>query len=441
MKPASSARSLNMQTLSTHIIHRRLITRSTLARHEWSLVAGVLLIYFHVISVAIPTIPYVPLLLIYPAILALFAIFLYSRQRPHSAILQLYSPSYRKRFFLFILAIGLMLIHGHFRGNGFFHIGTELGFFLILAFFLLIGGRDRVWHIIDRPMTIMVYVTFALMLVFKDTMALQQIEGTYDPNIRLTNTVAYELRPMMSPAVFIFIWGCVNTRSRLWKFLQIGAIAPLLLSDVGFFQFRSALGFVLLAVLLVLVVYPLLQHRRIRPAKYALFCVTVIAAFVLFMMSDYWSDFMTRVDQTSYHQTSIFASRQLELEVFFNKMGEDVLWGKGLGGSFDASSVFLRQYNADRWRTVHFGIFSLVLRGGYLFLALLLSFFLPVLQRKHPQWYDNPCNIASVLFVPIILANIFLAPFLVSLPFVARYLWIALVMARLGTINRMPESS
>jgi len=408
--------------------------RQKLARHELALVGGLLLVYYHALSLAIPRVPYIPLLLIYPAILGLLGLFLYGFRFPPTTHLRLYAKSYQTRFLLFVLALAPMLVNGIFRGNGVFHLGTELGFFLLFAFFLLIGGHDRVWHVIDRPMTIMVYVAFVLMLIFKETVAFPHIGDSYDANLRFTNTVAYGLRPMMVPAIFIFIWGCVNRRARLWKSLQIGTIVPLLVSEVGLFQFRSALGVILLAVALILVLYPFLQRRRIRAVNYIFMCIMAIIAFGVFLQSDYWDGFMNRVDHTRAHQTSIFASRQFELEVFLSEMGLDVIWGRGLGGSFDASSVYLRQDNSDRWRTVHFGIFSLVLRGGYLFLALILSFFLPVLRRKHPLWYDNPCNIASVLFIPLILANLLMAPFLVSLSFFLRYIWFALALAGLGTI-------
>ena len=406
--------------------------RSRLALHEYALVGGILLVYYHILSLHIAAVPYIPLLLLYPAILGLFGLFLYGFRFPPAAHLRLCTRTYQTQYSVFLLALGLMLINGYLRRNELFHLGTELGFFLIFAFFLLVGGHDRVWHVIDRPMTIMVYITFALMITFRDTIASQLMDTAYDPNLRLTNTIAYGLRPMMVPAIYIFIWGCVNMRNRFWKVLQICTIVPLLVTEVGFFQFRSALGVILLAIVLVLLVYPLLQHRRIRPANYILVVLIALIGFGFLIQSDFWIGFIERIQHTRYHQTSIFASRQVELDVFFRQMGPDVIWGRGLGGSFDASSVFIRQENADRWRTVHYGIFSLVLRGGLPFFALILTFFLPAFRRKPQSWYDNPCNTASVLFIPLILTNLAVAPFLVSLSWTTRYLWFALVMARLG---------
>lgn len=413
------------------------IMRSTLAKHERALVGGLLLIYYYVLCTAIPVVPYVPNTLITPTILCLFGIYLYGIRRPIAAHLRLYDRTYQTRILLYMFALAPMSLNGLLRGNG-FSIFAEFGFFLLFAFFLLMGGHDRVWHVIDRPMTIMVYVSFLMMIIFKDTVASQGIGDSFDPNFRFTNTVAFRLRPMMLPAFFIFIWGCVNKRTRIWKLLQTGTLALLLVSEVGLFKFRSALGLVLLSVTLVLFVYPIFQYRKIHPKNYILICVIVIVAFASFLQLGYLDGFMTRVERTSYVQTSIFASRQNELDVFFNEMGGDVILGRGLGGRFDASSVFGRIENSHRWSTVHIGIFSLVLRGGYIYLALFLSFFLPVLRRKHRLWYDNPCNTASVLFVFLILVNMLTSPFAVSLPYFLRYLWFALALSRLGTIGRWP---
>jgi hypothetical protein len=407
--------------------------------YEWGLLAGTLLLYVHILQdLVLPfSIPAKVMLALY---VCTFGLFLHGFVGQNSNLSRVYTESYWVRLGLFTSSIILFTAYGTFRGNNGSQIKTELLFFGLFCVFLLIGGKDRVWYLIDRQITIMVYVGFVLMLLYRDVLLYTEIWDPWTSQFavqvtqgRYAGTVAMGLRPLIAPAQFLFVWGAVNHRRTVWKILQIGTIVPLLITDVGMFKFRNVFALTIMTMLMLFLVYPLLA-KQWKARQLALVGAIAAGGIIVLIVSGYWTLFVERVLEADARQGGIFQSRLDEMKVFFSQMGKDIWFGRGLGGSYDASTVFVRYLDSSEWRTVHFGLLGFMLRGGIAFLLLFCLLFVSYVYRRSEAWYRNECNLTAILLLPVMMIHVAVNPIVASPAGLTRFLVLALALARLGTL-------
>jgi hypothetical protein len=317
-----------------------------------------------------------------------------------------------KTLLVFFLVVGIIL------GNGVIGAVREFLFFWMLTEFMIAGADDRFWYAIEKPLTVVFYTAVPLILVYYQTpMLIIDPQGVFYSNLaeiggRFTWSLAYDLRPMIASGIFLGIWGFVRPAGGPWRIAQILAPVFFFIIEVGLFQFRSVAFSLALMVLSLLLLRPFLEVRN-RPKSTVMLLAICIAALLMFVDTDQYDVFRKRTfEQTQ--DVPILQSRLDELSAYTADMGWEILIGRGLGGSFDASGVFFRRDTSDDWRTLHFGIMVFTLKGGISMLLLFLIFIGRGFKIYPKPWYKNPCNITAALFFPVFIFHIIMAPILIN---------------------------
>lgn len=330
-----------------------------------------------------------------------------------SSTRRLWQSSHFKRVCLWLCMVPALGLYGSLAfGNAWNTIGIEALSLIYMGLFALLGVDDRFWHAIDGHLTILFYLTATGIFLYYDVPMVQVLDEGSSEQIgdfsRYSFTIGSTLRPLLGPGVLLGIWGLIRRDTRLWKCMQIPAPFVFFAIEGGIFKFRSTAVFVLLAFLGFLVLRPLLEHRA-RVGTAILLVLLSVAAGQYFMTTESGAVLERRAFEDTQGE-GLLDVRRSELQAYVSDLGLQVLIGRGLGGSFDAISVFHREA-ASRWTTLHFGVFVFSLKGGLALFATFVSFVLPGLRFRSASWYQNPCNLSAALLLPAYAVLICLDPF------------------------------
>lgn len=342
--------------------------------------------------------------------LVVIGVYLYTRRHP---IHQVFTAGYCRRMYCWFLLVALLAFYGIARGNDFITIGKELTGFCYIGLFLILGGDDRFWAHINKPMTVLFYIGTFLVVAFANTPMVQSLGDEVFETLAVPVSVAHRniqslgftLRPLLSSGLLLGLWGLVGKDRGVWRFLQVSAPFALFGVDVGLFLFRSAGLSIVLTGVSYLVLRPFLE-RRARAGKSILVLAIATVGITIFastVTSGYLLDRMS--GQTG--EGGMFESRNAEVGAYLDQAGWGGLFGRGLGGVFDASTVYAQAgevYNREsfgKWGTMHYGILVFFLKGGIVMLALFVSILIPGFRRRSRLWYRNPINLTAALMTPI----------------------------------------
>ncbi len=325
-----------------------------------------------------------------------------------------FTKSFRRKITWWFLAIFVLFIMGYLRTNSIFSALSEFLVFTYLGIFFVLAGDDIFWHQLLKHLTLLFYLGVFLILLFFNTPLSPIVHDNpnsflenNETSLRFTWSIGYYLRPLISIGILIGMAGMVRPKLDYMKGIQIASLLFYFFIEVGIFKFRSQSIIAMLTIASFYLLKPLLS-QKIRPSKNSLFLFLSILAFGVFINTQSWRQFKERTTGGPSGQ-GILTSRIQEATAFFNDIGIDILWGRGLGGGFNASDVF---WDAANWTTLHFGILIFVLKGGLVFLIFFLSF---LKTPKHKtSWYTNPFNLIAALLFPIVLLKIMLLPFLLA---------------------------
>jgi hypothetical protein len=307
-----------------------------------------------------------------------------------------------------------------------------------MGVFLLLGVDDRVWYGLDKHLTVVCYVGAALIVLYYQE-PLPEFYGVHigdllepgEPliNFRSTNSTAILLRPLIGPALLLGMRGLVRRDGGVWRIAQIAALPVFFACEVGIFKFRSEAIFCALTIISFLLLRPLLE-KRLRPTMSVILLSVALLGLGYYVSTESFQLFANRqVVET----TGPLDYRLQELEACRTDLGWQLLVGRGLGGTFDVSSVRVGVEGADKWMTLHFGLAVLMLKGGVLLLAMFLSFVLPGLWVRGRSWYANPLNLTAALLVPIYLISFIINPIALSPDALLSILPAMMILSRFGT--------
>jgi hypothetical protein len=345
--------------------------------------------------------------------------------------------AYPLRLFVLTAWILLLVALGCLRGNLVNMIFKDTIGFLILVFLLLLGRYDTVWKALRKPLVILFYVSFALILLTyrmpgltTDLSGNTSVLQTRDIGRNL-NTIGASLNLLMGSGLLLGAWGLVRQRTDTWRILMIGALPVYSFVEAGLFEFRGAL--ITVALLLVSFVVPLSILRRRFPFKAILALAIVVVGVIGFLFS--------RGDELGVmrrfeREDNIFASRIEEANTFFDDMQPiDLVIGRGMGGWYVgpiwATGAFVD--GKPHWTANHFGFLAFVLRGGFPMLLFMATFVAPIVMPKSPLWRRNEYNLAAAVLTPVLLFNIIANPVVIDPDgFFGLMLW-GLCFARFST--------
>jgi hypothetical protein len=350
-------------------------------------------------------------------------------------ISDLYTREYLLKLKAWFIIVFVMFAYGFYLKNTFLTITTDFILYFYMGMFLLIGGDDRFWRIIIKHLTILFYAAVVLMFFFINVSMIPYKDESYNyrqlymMDDRYTMSVSYYLRPLISSGLLIGMWGLVHGDKK-WRFMQVLTWAFYFAYEVGFFQFRAGFIFITMAIFSFLLLRPLLEKRSRVNFTYV-FIVLFLLSFAYYTTTEYWSNFSERFDLNQ-KVTGIFSGRFEELDAYITDLGWKVVVGRGMGGTFDASTVSWTS-GAYVWSTLHFGILIYTLKGGVLFLFLFLSiFFMPLIKRRKSCWYHEPYNLAAILIFPVYFVQYLINPIFAGPESIFFHLPIMMVLSRFG---------
>ena len=346
------------------------------------------------------------------AVLGLLAIGIY-RYIQCCPIHNNFTDSHCRRIYYWFLLLALFACYGILRGNELVTIGKESTAFCYIGFFLVLGGDDRFWAHLRKPLTALFYIGAFLVVSFANTPAVQVAEDAVTQNLTADVSVAhrnifslgYTLRPLMASGLLLGIWGLVSKQKGLWRNLQMAAPVVLFACEVGLFLFRSTGAYVVLAGASYLILCPVFERRVHMGRTILVLCAAAIGVtvFAATETSDY---FLARLSAET-QKEGLFESRNAELGAYLDDLRWETISGRGIGGTFDAFSAFLRpgedayaREALSKWATLHYGVLVFALKGGVLMLALFISLLMPGFRRRSRDWYRNRYNLTAALLFP-----------------------------------------
>jgi hypothetical protein len=330
----------------------------------------------------------------------------------------------------FIFLTGLFL-YGLLRENVTNYIFIETILFFSLGIFLVLGVDDRVCRRFFKVLTVAFWLAFVLSLFTINVIAnsvdlghYANVEGT---DSRYISSAAYTyFRPFLDLGLPLFIFGCASKLNSRWKLLQLLSLIGYLVFNVMVYKFRGAFSLALLATFAAFFI-PGAVAKKIKLAGSVLLCGILIWSW---LQTESGIVFHDRMYQ--FGRTGVIDYRLPETKRYFEEMGNEWLWGRGLGGTFDLGGMFGRGIVERTWPTVHIGWLVFTLKGGAFFLYIIISFFLAGFHRRNYQQKYDPYILTARLWLPIFFANWFVNPVDMSVAYVPVYGLSFILLARFG---------
>jgi hypothetical protein len=326
-----------------------------------------------------------------------------------------------------------------------FMAGCYIGFFLIL------GRDDRFWYGIEKPLTVLFYISASLVIAFSFTPMVQVVGGDvvqdYSAPIstgaRLIFTLGHSLRPLMDSGLLLGAWGLVRKHEPVWNVLQVSALFVMFACDVGLFLYRGAVVTIALVVLGYIVLRPLLLGGKVISTKSVLLLASAAIVFMGYLKMNQSVNVLDRFN-TETEGAGILESRNQELRSYLDDMGVETLIGRGMGGTFDGTDggkVDSIDPTADytKWGYLHYGILIFTLKGGIVMLVIFTSWLIQGLRHRQRSWYKNPCNLTAALLFPVYVLQSFTSPFPFSIEGLLFFLALMVPLSRF--CMRLPSYS
>lgn len=324
-------------------------------------------------------------------------------------------PRLRIWAIIWIAMVSIQLCLGIIWGNFWLNSGREAIALLYYPIFLYFGLDDRVWHSLQKHLTILVFVTLPFIFIYYKTPApnvsIDEMASAFKQvsSQRYTGSLGYEFRILIKPAIFLTMWGLISSKGGVLRIFQILAVPCYFAIEVGLFKFRSQAVICVGVFASFMVLRPFLEHR-LRPKMTAIILILLFSGTAYYLTTDSFELLYQRAFVAT-QKSRILDSRDDELKALLSNLGSiDMAIGRGMGGAFDASRVYHFK-GSEKWRTVHYGILVFLLKGG----AGLLFMFIFLLQnsiRIRPKpWYLNPCNLTASLLIPLYLLTVLFLPF------------------------------
>jgi len=342
------------------------------------------------------------------------------------------------RVVLYTFLLTALLLYALVRGNMINAVIHEVILFYSFAIFLILGVNDSACRSIIKLLTIVFWSAFILSLltftiVGPSAGVIPEIEDNYG---RYRNSIAYGyFRPFIQLGLPLFICGWLERTSR-WHYLQILSLVGYLVINVILFKFRGALALSVIVVLVALVMPSSISQ------KLKLLCLTLI--IVIFASSwIYTGDgviFMKRLNKFD-DSNKVVDYRLPETKAYFEKMGYEWLWGRGLGGTFYGRVTFNPKDPINMRTGVHIGWVSVTLKGGVPLLFTMLTFFGAWIRKNKKGLQRAPYYTAAKFWIPIFFVNWLVNPISFHAVNVSVYGLSFLLMAQFGKRSVSTEES
>lgn len=327
----------------------------------------------------------------------------------------------------------LMLAYGFAKGNPVNIMVHDAIFFFSLGIFLILGVDDKFFSSMIKLLTVVFWISFVLCLFTYDIpLATSSVKSVDSPGEvgRFTNTVGFAyFRLYTHLALPLFIHGWLE-KTRKWHYLQILSLLGFIIINVLIFKFRGALVFSALVAIAAI----LLPGKFTRKLKmFGLLFIVIIFAFgwITTKGGAAFTERMKKFDKSQ----KVVKYRLPETERYLQVMGNEWLWGRGLGGVFKYDNT-----NWGRERTgVHIGWVTFTLKGGLPLLFIILSFYLAWIKISRQRMCIDNYYATAWFWIPITFVNWISNPVAIGVAMVPVYGFTFMLLARFGKRTKVTD--
>jgi hypothetical protein len=346
-------------------------------------------------------------------------------------LFSLCTGSHLTRVLLYTFLLTLLFMYGLLRENTINLIIHDVILLYSLAIFLILGVEDRACHSMIKFLTIVFWAALVLSLL---TFNIQGPSAELVPSEikegfkgRYVYGIAYGFfKPFIDLGLPLSIHGWLE-KNRRWHYLQVLSLVGYLVINVVLFKFRHALALSALVVFASFV----MKSSATRKLK-IIFLILIMFIFAFsWLCTSNGILFMHRMKQFD-NSEKVVDYRLPETEYYFKIMGNEWLWGRGLGGTFYGGRSFDLKHPIRIREGVHIGWVSFTLKGGLPLLIIMLTFFGAGLKINRQRQQREPYYTIARLWVPIFFLNWLVDPISFSAVNVPVYGLSFLLMARFG---------
>lgn len=348
----------------------------------------------------------------------------------------------RKLALWFCLIVALTL-YGLWRGNDWRYIGVDCLGLTCMGLFLVLSAEEQFLERFEYHLTIIFYFGAILTFMYINTPAVDVgvdfgLQSFGEISMRHSNTLAMQLRSLLDAGLFLGARGMTRHGGGVSKWLQVFALVVLFVLQVGYYEFRSEAISIVIVCAMVLFVTPLLRRRLSGISAVTLLTLFFIGV-LYYQTTDAWMRLSQRHSEESQKGT-LLSTRNDEVSALRQELGWRIVVGNGLGGAFDASSVYRHVRGAKTWQSTHYGVLACILKGGVLLLLVFVSFFVPcIVSRRSTSWYRDPYNITAAVLLPVYLFRACMIPMPFNPDFFCENFGMMFVIARYGMIYKVPR--
>jgi len=365
---------------------------------------------------------------------------------------QKFTRSYRRRSKFYLLLITLLALYGFLRGNPRPQVFTEFFTMFSCGIFMILGADDEVFEFVVRLATVLfwmgVILTFSTLNIPHWHAELSSGESLAGADLRYTNTVAYLFRSYVALGLPLFLYSLQAGKSG-WRYFQFLSVVGYIAIFSVIFKFRSSV-FLCFMVLFIHLFFYAKRGKGVSAAfvavkkmKWILFILLFVSAYYYWSNTQSGSVMVERFSSYNFYGnnllSSMFGYRWPESERMFEKLGVEILWGRGMGGGFDLGGMFGIQRNDSVWQSVHIGWFVFLLKGGVPLFVLVLSFWFSIIAKKSKLWLVHSNNVVSRNWCLIVFITWWLNPIAINFSF-AFMLGVTFMMLGRGGLLTRPVS-
>ncbi len=310
------------------------------------------------------------------------------------------TAAHRLKVYLYFSVLTISLFVGLFRGNNLSFMMNEVILFYSLGLFLILAVDEKFCDQVFKLSTIIFWVAFlgGLLTLYSlsytaDFMPEDTIEGGDE---RFTRSAAYYFyRPFLILGLPLFLYGWISVKS-MWKYFQIWSLLGFALFDVFFFKHRGSLVFIGLSLFAVF----LTIRFKGQWFKFLGFAFCFLFLVLAWLNSESGEVFISRMND--FNNLSVTENRLPETRRYFDQMGYEWLWGRGLGGGYNLGGLFGSYLQDEDWQTIHIGWLVFTLKGGLPLLIIMLMFFGSWIKKQKFSENLNVFDMTAYYWIPIL---------------------------------------
>lgn len=298
-----------------------------------------------------------------------------------------------------------LTVYGFAKGNLPQNIFIDLWTYAIILCFLILGVRDEFWLDIEKPMLILFWSCFVIVLLSTALPRQHLFDMGYDLDYfsgsRPTYTLAYDLSRLLHFWPVLFVLGLTRAKFDVWKVLGILTIVAYFGFQIYFQKRAPAVRTLVYLISALVFLQSAGSARNVR--RVTIVALTGLAGLFIFMPTDAFLGRFQEADGARLDEAA---------QMIGGFSAIDWLVGRGFGGYFDLGPLsgqfaeVVASSSGEMARTrLHIGLLYPLLKGGLFFVAFHFLLIAPMFRKfQNKAWRRDRYNAVAITILPVYLA-------------------------------------